>query len=208
MSDATHWKREGPGILAMNALTVPVGEKVSYFTPALSTTVLEILPGRTGVLVVEVESGTFRCRVGKLDARAFAAEADDNKLTIVDHPYVNGDGPLRVSNSGGALPGGLVADVDVFVGNVDGDTFRLFSDAILRTLLPLSTDGTGTNSIGGDDGAGNAVGFSPSAPVDDAATVVGIGAKKLRTDELQVFDAPITLVGETGTGDRLAFWVK
>ena len=57
-------------------------------------------------------------------------------------------------------------------------------------------------------GAGNDVGFQPLARVDDAANVVAIGAKKLRTDELQVFDAPVTIVGETGTGDQLAFWVK
>ena len=209
MSDAKFWKRNGPGILAMNALTVPVGEKVSYFTPANTTTVLEINPSTSGVVVVEVEAGTFRCRVGLLSPRTITATNANNRLTIAaGHPYVDGDGPLRVSNDGGALPTGLTADTDVFVGDVVGNTIRLFTDPQTRNLLALSADGSGTNTIGGDNGAGNDVGFQPLAPVDDAANVVAIGGKKLRTDELQVFDAPITIVGVTGTGDQLAFWVK
>ena len=34
MSDSKFWGRHGPGVLQMNALTVPVGEKINYFTPA------------------------------------------------------------------------------------------------------------------------------------------------------------------------------
>lgn len=209
MSDAKFWKRDGPGILAMNALTVPVGEKVSYFTPSATTVLLEINPSISGVVVVEVEAGEFRCRVGLLSPRTITATNANNRLTIAaGHPYVDGDGPLRVSNSGGALPTGLTADTDVFVGDVVGNTFRLFTDPQVRNLLTLSADGSGTNSIGGDNGAGNDVGFQPLAPVDSAANVVAIGGKKLRTDELQVFDAPVTIVGTTGAGDHLSFWVK
>ncbi len=208
MSDANSWGRDGPGLFAMNALTVPIGEKINYFTPANTTTVLEINPSKSGVVVVEVEGGTFRCRVGLLSPRVFTAESDDNRLTIAGHPYTDGDGALRVSNSGGALPGGLVADVDAFVGDVTTNTFRLFSDPQRRILLTLATDGTGTNSIGGDNGAGNDVGFQPLAPVASAAIVLAIGGKLLRSDELQAFDAPVSIVGVTGAADLLSFWVK
>ncbi len=286
MSDSKNWGRRGPGILQMNALTVPIGEKINYFTPADTTTVLELLPG-AGMVAVEVEAGTFRCRVGKLAPRAFTAEADDDRLTAAGHPYVDGDGPLRVeqtkkmtgdpgltfdlvgaandtlirdagswiddgfengdvitvsgsaSNDGdltivvitaaqldfagdvlvdegpvtgvrivvGALPGGLLFDTDYWVIDRDGDLFRL-------ALTPdgprvaLSSDGVLGHLVGGDNGPTQNVGFAPLAPVAGAADVAAIGGKKLRTDELQAFDAPVTIVGEAGSGDILAWWTK
>lgn len=207
MSDAQHWGRGSLSLQGMNGLTVPVGEKVNYFTPAAGTTVLEISPGPSSLIVVEVEAGEFRCRAGKLDARVFTANADSDLLNISGHPYLNGDGPLRVSNSGGALPTGLVADTDYWIRDVDGDNFRV-SLTPGGSRVDITGAGSGTNSIGGDNGAANDVGFTPIAPVASAAAVLAFGAKKLRTDELQVFDTPVTIVGETGAGDILAWWTR
>ena len=291
MSDSQNWGRRGPTIHQMNALTVPVGDLVNYFTPDLTTAILELLPGG-GIIVVEVEAGSFRCRVGKLSPRTFTAEADDDRLTIAGHPYRDKDGPLHVeqtkmlqgnpdltfdligaaddeiiratgswvldafeagdvitvsgsaSNDGdltiasfattvnpddtielagdvlvdevavsdvrvvvGALPTGLLINTNYWIIDRVGDTFRL-------ALTPggprvaLTADGTLGHLIGGDNGTNQNVGFQPLAPVSDAAQVLGIGAKKLRTDELQVFDAPVTIVGGTGSGDILAWWTK
>lgn len=207
MSDSQFWSRARLNIDDMNALTVPIGELINYFTPAATTTVLEINPGPSGLVVVEVETGTFRCRVGLLAPRTFTAVAASNKFTIAGHPYVDGNGPLQVSNSGGALPAGLLVDTNYFIRDRVGDEIRL---ALTPggAAVAITTAGTGTNSLGGSNGTGNAVGFQPAAPVDDAATVIGVGAKLLRTNELQVFDAPVSIVGVTGTGDALAFWTK
>jgi hypothetical protein len=80
----------------------------------------------------------------------FVGEADDEKLTAASHGLLTGDGPFQVSNSGGALPGGLVAATDYWIVKVDGNTFKLaasFADAMAGTTIALSTDGTGTQTL-------------------------------------------------------------
>lgn len=80
----------------------------------------------------------------------FVGEADDDTLTAVAHGLLTGDGPFRVSNDGGALPGGLSAGVDYWIIKVDNDTFKVATSLLLAlagTAVALSTDGTGTQTI-------------------------------------------------------------
>lgn len=80
----------------------------------------------------------------------FVGEADDDTLTATGHGLLTGDGPVRVSNAGGALPGGLVAATDYWVIRVDDDVFKLatsFANAVAGTAVALSTDGTGTQTL-------------------------------------------------------------
>ncbi|MEE9278199.1 MAG: hypothetical protein V3V06_07280 [Dehalococcoidia bacterium] len=204
MSDSQNWNRDGqPGLKQMNALTVPVGEKINHFVPAAQTEILEIVPGVSGVVVVEVEAGTFRCRVGALTPRVFTADPVTDKLTIAaGHPYRKNDGPLRVSTDT-TLPAGLVADTNYWIRDVDGNDFKL---SLTKGGAPvdITSAGAGVQSIGGDNGAAAAVGFNPTSP--PAVTTADSGAKKFRTDELQVFDAPVTIRPITGAGDILTWW--
>lgn len=82
--------------------------------------------------------------------QTFTAEADDDTLTGEAHGFLTGDGPVRVSNAGGALPGGLEAGTDYWVIKISNDTYQLatsLANAEAGTQVPLTTDGTGTQTI-------------------------------------------------------------
>lgn len=71
-------------------------------------------------------------------------------LTIAAHGHATGDGPYRVSNSGGALPTGLSANTDYWVIYVDANTIQLaasLADANAGTEVTFSSDGTGTHTL-------------------------------------------------------------
>ncbi len=71
-------------------------------------------------------------------------------FTIATHGLLTGDGPFRVSNSGGVLPTGLAADVDYWVIKIGASTFYLapsLAAAIAGKFLSVSTDGTGTHTL-------------------------------------------------------------
>ncbi len=80
----------------------------------------------------------------------FTGEADDDTLTATAHGLQTGDGPVQVSNSGGALPGGLTALTDYYVIRTGANTFQLATSralALAGTAVALSTDGTGTQTL-------------------------------------------------------------
>lgn len=73
-----------------------------------------------------------------------------NVLTSVANGFNLGDGPVRVSNSGGALPTGLAVDTNYWLIPVTADTFSFASskaNALASTAVSLSGDGTGTQTI-------------------------------------------------------------
>jgi hypothetical protein len=80
----------------------------------------------------------------------FTAEADDEIVTAAAHGLQTGDGPVRISNSGGALPTGLAAATDYYVIKIDANTFYLAATraaALAGTNLTFTTDGTGTHTL-------------------------------------------------------------
>ncbi len=80
----------------------------------------------------------------------FTATNADEKFHHTAHGLHTGDGPVQVSNSGGALPGGLAAVTNYWVIVVDVDTFFLatsLANALAGTNLLISTDGTGTQTL-------------------------------------------------------------
>lgn len=83
-------------------------------------------------------------------AAVFTASSATDLLTITAHGLILGDGPLQVSNSGGALPSGLTAATNYWVIPNDANTFRLASSflaAVASISIDLLTNGTGTQSI-------------------------------------------------------------
>lgn len=80
----------------------------------------------------------------------FTAAAATDILTASTHGLLTGDGPVRVANGGGALPGGLAASTDYWVIKIDADTFYLatsLANALAGTRINITSDGTGTQTL-------------------------------------------------------------
>ncbi len=80
----------------------------------------------------------------------FTAANASETFTATAHGLLTGDGPVQVSNAGGALPTGLVAATDYWVIKLTANTFKLatsFLNAMAGTNLLISTDGTGTQTL-------------------------------------------------------------
>ncbi|HNQ99225.1 MAG TPA: hypothetical protein PKN52_04450 [Trueperaceae bacterium] len=81
----------------------------------------------------------------------FTANSLNGQLTATAHGLVTGAGPILLSNVGGALPLGLVADTPYWVKVVDENTIVLYptdEDARAGTNPSGFTDnGTGTHSL-------------------------------------------------------------
>jgi hypothetical protein len=93
---------------------------------------------------------------GVLHALAFA----DNEVTSVDHTtdtftkvahgFQTGDGPVQLSNVGGAVPAGSATLTSYWIIKVTDDTYKLaetFELALAGTALALTGNGTGTHSV-------------------------------------------------------------
>lgn len=80
----------------------------------------------------------------------FTAVATTDIFTLTTHGFRTGI-KVRVSNSGGALPTGLVAATDYYVIKIDADTFYLAESLIASTnplaFINITTNGTGTNTV-------------------------------------------------------------
>lgn len=77
------------------------------------------------------------------------ADATANTVTVTNRTYTNGD-IVRLSNSGGALPGGLVANTDHYVINASGGTASTFQLALTAngSAIDITSAGTGLNFVG------------------------------------------------------------
>lgn len=100
-------------------------------------------------------TGPWRMALGDRSAKTFTVDNTTEIFTSTAHGYENGDGPLKVSNSGGALPTGLLNTTLYYVHVIDADTFTLHLtrqdaiDGLIATAVTVSTNGTGTQTIGG-----------------------------------------------------------
>lgn len=126
-------------------------DDVATFTSGASATIEQVHSG----LVTDINTV-----VGKNFTAAFAplvvadfvftATNATETFTKVAHGLKTGDGPVRVSNAGGALPAGLAAATDYWVIRVDADNFKLATTlafALAGTNLLITTDGTGTQTL-------------------------------------------------------------
>lgn len=82
--------------------------------------------------------------------KVFTAANSTNLFTATTHALITGDGPLYVSNAGGALPAGLSATTAYYAIYVSANTFKLatsYADAGAGTAVDITTDGTGTQTL-------------------------------------------------------------
>ncbi len=83
-------------------------------------------------------------------AFTFTAANATEIFTATAHGLLTGDGPVQLTNSGGALPAGLSLATDYYIIKIDADTFYLAttrSNAYAGTNLLISGDGTGTHTL-------------------------------------------------------------
>jgi hypothetical protein len=82
--------------------------------------------------------------------KTFTADNTNEQLAITAHGMFTGDGIAKVSNSGGALPSGLLSTTNYWVIVVDANTIKLAStkaNAIAGTPVNFTTNGTGTQTF-------------------------------------------------------------
>jgi len=79
-------------------------------------------------------------------AAAVTVNATTDVFTAVGRTYTDAD-IVRLSNSGGALPGPLAIDTDYHVRDVTGSTFKLAA-AAGGAAIGITTAGTGTSFVG------------------------------------------------------------
>jgi len=80
----------------------------------------------------------------------FTADSTTSTFTATAHRLSTGNGPVRVWNSGGALPAGLSSSIDYWIIRVDADHFKLAaspSNANNGINVTITTNGTGTQSL-------------------------------------------------------------
>jgi hypothetical protein len=139
---------DGPGITST----------LVSFTSDGSATTQEIHNGLVTALNAVVGknyTATF-APLASLTPFTFTAANATEIFTAAAHGLNTGDGPVRVSNSGGALPTGLAAGTDYWVIKIDANTFFLatsLANALAGTNLLISTDGTGTQTLTPQAGA-------------------------------------------------------
>jgi hypothetical protein len=79
------------------------------------------------------------------NSQTITASSSTDILTAASHGFVNGD-PVNFANAGGALPGGLSADVTYWVIAATSGTFKVAATPG-GTAINLTTNGTGTNTV-------------------------------------------------------------
>jgi hypothetical protein len=79
------------------------------------------------------------------NSQTITANSSTDILTAADHGFVNGD-PVNFANAGGALPGGLSANVTYWVIAATSGTFQVAATPG-GSAINLTTNGTGTNTV-------------------------------------------------------------
>lgn len=105
--------------------------------------------------LAEDASNYFAVKIAKLTALVvadltFTAANATEILTSAAHGLKTGDGPVRLTNSGGGLPSGLATATDYWIIRIDANTFYLaasLSAAFAGTAVTFTTDGTGTHTL-------------------------------------------------------------
>jgi hypothetical protein len=96
-------------------------------------------------------------RVGPSDLLSFTAFTfttthGSEQVDKVAHGLLTGDGPVRLTNSGGALPAGYATATDYYIIKTSADALQLAATrqlAYIGTPVAISGNGTGTHTLTG-----------------------------------------------------------
>lgn len=143
------------------------------------------------VLMTDSSGGTAGA-VFTADATGGAAGEDIVIFGAPGHTFQTGDGPVRVRNSGGGLPGGLSANTDYFVVKVNSTTIKLATSKakalkVVPDVVQLTTDGTGTQFM-------DMLAYMVVPPVADTSSAGGATAASINTSADTLADAYAVLL--------------
>ncbi len=85
-------------------------------------------------------------------ATTFTTTHGSEQIDSTSHGLLTGDGPIRLTNSGGALPAGYSANTDYYVIYVGANAFQLATsraNAFAGTAVAITGNGTGTHTYTG-----------------------------------------------------------
>lgn len=120
-------------------------------------------------------------------ARNFTADHTTSTLTTTNHGFLTGDGPVQLTQVGGALPSGLATATNYWIISTGANTFQLAStlaNALAGTFVAFTDNGSGTLTATPQAGAaspglaftvtGNAAGDWFSLTVSDPALLSNV----------------------------------
>lgn len=124
---------------------------ISWRRGSVDTFALEMYArGSNAVTVAHLIAGIPEPLATLADVTVTAASFASSKLTSTAHGLSSGDGPIYLTNSGGALPAGLFTNKPYWLSRFDADNV-LPCDSLVNALnaVPVTfTDaGSGTNKI-------------------------------------------------------------
>lgn len=137
---------------------IAIGRAVGKPTQAYQINISSVAEGATYTVYAAGDGATSTTvSYTTLADLTFTADNTTELFTSTAHGMSTGDGPYRVSNSGGALPSGLSVDTDYWIiadvanGVADPvNTFQLATskaNALAGTELLIADDGTGTQTL-------------------------------------------------------------
>lgn len=88
--------------------------------------------------------------VATATGKVFTATGAQVNLTATAHGWTEGDGPVRATNAGGALPGVIAVDTDYWLHVVDANTLNIATsrrNLADEVYVTPSTAGTGTHTL-------------------------------------------------------------
>lgn len=137
----------------------PVPERIAILRGSSAPTMLytgsvyALTPGETYTCKVRGDGVTttdIEIPLPLTDVTVSAVANASETFTAVAHGMATGDGPYRLTNSGGGLPAGTAVDTNYWIIKLTADTFRLassYANAIALTPVAITTDGTGTHTV-------------------------------------------------------------
>jgi hypothetical protein len=116
---------------------------------AVAGTAIDLTTDGTGTQTVQGAMRVWACGRGA-STKTFTADSTTDQLAITAHGQFTGDGIATVSNSGGALPGGLAAGTNYWEIVVDADHIKLATtqaNALAGIAIDLTSNGSGTQTL-------------------------------------------------------------
>lgn len=142
----------------------------------------------------------------------FTADNTTERLSATAHDMQTGDGPFRLTNSGGALPTGLSAGTNYWCIRIDANTLQVassYANAIALTPVAFTTDGTGTHTLDRASrlvvpGDGSVTKVRLQAGLDSASSTTNEGEQIYITQDGGAFPghALMSVVMGTSAGSR------
>ena len=133
--------------------TVIIGRLANKPTMVYEMSALAVTPGATYPIDVDGDGVTSTALAVTLPATNITVSAvtnGDDTFTAVAHGLTTGEGPHRLTNSGGALPTGSAVDTDYWFIAATVDAFKIATskaNALAGTAINITSDGTGVHTV-------------------------------------------------------------